>query len=275
MSSFDKERAFHLLEELKKYHRMRDETDYVMPTILPFVPVLLILIGTILWMLAYFAAIASAMGGMGGEGGETAAAAAIGGIGAAAGLLVLGLIINIYVLYKWIDRLNKHSERMKGFFTVLGELVELLNFKHAASMRSRINEYVASYSKRSVGLNIVLSIIIPIYVFYVYHFLNKDFVKHSKLEKLIFMDLFEDIRERNPAFTRRPEELVEVPDRNTILYFIVTIIFSPFLFYWVYTLTKDPNEHFKSHAVLEPEIIGALEKIVNEAAAEESGEELI
>ncbi len=275
MSSFDKEKAFHLLEELKRYTRMREESDYIMPVFLPFLPVILLVIGVLMYVIGAIAAIATGFeSGMGLEE-ETSATgtAAMAGLATVGlGLLVLGLLIEIYVVYKWVDRRNKHFKRMAGFFTVLGELAELLGFKHAASLRSRINEYKAELGEKNAALNAILSFIIPIYAIYVYHFLNKDFVKHSKLEKLIMIDLFDDIREKEPSFVRRAEELKEVPDRSTILYFIITILFTPFLFYWVYTLTKDPNEHFKSHAAIEEDMVMALEKIVKKAEEELGGE---
>ncbi|WP_228009345.1 DUF4234 domain-containing protein [Fervidicoccus fontis] len=103
-----------------------------------------------------------------------------------------------------------------------------------------------------------------LYILYVYHFLNKDFVKHSQKERLLLSEVIDEIREKVPLFTRRIEEFAEVPDRSTLLYVILYFITCGlFGIYWVYTLTNDPNRHFESHQIIEKELITALKEILS------------
>ena len=128
-------------------------------------------------------------------------------------------------------------------------------------LKSRLNELREINRKmRSALANTILTIL-PFYIYYVYHFLNKDFAKHSEKEKLFLAELFDELRERFPSFTRRIDEVVSVPERSTLLYLILTWVTGLFLIYWVYTLTKDPNEHFESHYTIERDVLVALKEM--------------
>ncbi|MEM3913533.1 MAG: DUF4234 domain-containing protein, partial [Desulfurococcaceae archaeon] len=147
-------------------------------------------------------------------------------------------------------------------FENLVEIADLLKFRRSYVMKSRLNELREINSHVKSALANTILIIIPLYIFYVYHFLNKDFVKHSEKEKLLIAEFFDEVREKIPSFTRRIEEFNIVPDRSTLLYLILTIVTGIFLIYWVYTLTKDPNKHFESHSVLERELVTALKQLL-------------
>ena len=252
------QRAMSLLETLKRYYQEAEEADYIMPVWLPFLPFLLMIIGYIGMIPAMLRA-----QGMGAGAGS---AAVFAGFSAFTILMFIGAIINLYVLYKWIDRRNKHFKRASLFLTALSDLSGELRLSKAETIRSRVNEYRMGVSERSPILFVILSIIPligTIVLFYIYHFLNKDFASHSRTEKLILADVLDSLSERGISIPKRIEEFAVVPSRNTILYIVLLIITLGFFgFYWIYVLTKDPNEHFKSHRIFESELLRAFESLV-------------
>ncbi len=262
-------KAYSMLEQLKEYHRGRE--DYIMPVWMPFLGILIEIIGLILVVVGAFTRLMMSMSEIGTYESETTPEASspmvmagLAGLGYV--LLIVGSIILIYVAYKWIDRRNQHFERMALFFTTLSDLLTELNFKKASIIKSKVNEMKLKYEKKSAGLYAIL-LIIPyvstILLWYIMHFLNSDFANHSRDEKLVFTDLYEELGEAGITLTKRPEEFVLVPKRNTILYIVLTIItLGLFQLYWLYVTTKDPNEHFISHKVFEAEIIKGLEEYI-------------
>lgn len=50
----------------------------------------------------------------------------------------------------------------------------------------------------------------------------------------------------------------ELPERSFALYLILTLFVSPFVYYWWYTLIKDPNDHFRSQWVFEDELLATM-----------------
>ncbi len=219
------------------------ETDYIMPIIFPFLPSILLVIGVFLLVLGIFTH-------------EL--------IVAGFAVSVIAIIFFFYIVYKWIKRRNDHFKRSLELYEVIAEISEILGFKRSNMIRSRLNELRAYSQNRDAVVNTIL-IIVPFYIFYVYHFLNKDFVKHSQHERFLLGELFDEIRERVPSFYRRIEEFDVVPDRSTLLYVILTLVTSLFVIYWVYTLTKDPNKHFESHRVIERELLDSLKAIARQS----------
>jgi len=54
-------------------------------------------------------------------------------------------------------------------------------------------------------------------------------------------------------------ELGKFPSRNTVVYaFLSLITLNLFTVYWWYTLSRDPNEHFKAHRLIEEEIASKI-----------------
>ena len=239
-------RAEELIEESRR-------TDYVMPTILPFVPAILLSIGIILLVVGGFTVAAS--GGL--RGGGMVFLGAV--------MLLVAIALNFYVVYRWVKRRNEHFRRSLAFFEAITEVSELLNLGRAPLIRSRLNELREVSSRMRDAVANTILIIVPLYIYYVFHFLNKDFHVHSEKERLLLAELVDEIRTRVPTFIRRVDEFVAVPERSTFLYLILTILTGLFLLYWVYTLTKDPNNHFESHGVLERDIVAALRELFSRA----------
>lgn len=236
-------RAEELIEEARR-------TDYAMPTVLPFVPAILSPIAVLALLLGLLTAATT----RGLRGGGLLLVGVV--------LLVVAVLLGFYVVYRWIRRRNEHFRRSLAFFEVVTEVAELLNLGRAPLVRSRLNELREVNSRvRDAVANTIL-IVVPLYMYYVFHFLNKDFHRHSERERLLLAELVDELRGRVPTFIRRVDEFAAVPERSTFLYLILTIATAGlFLLYWVYTLTKDPNKHFESHGVIERDILVALREL--------------
>ena len=237
------------LESLKNVSREAEETDYIMPIILPFVPAIIAIIGTII------ALIGVAAGGAGRTG------VALAGAGIAWALYIVAAIIFIYVYYKWIDRRNNHFSRMQKFFENLTSYLESkgVTDPELSSIKSTYSDMKYKETKENPFLWAILSAIIGIIALYVYHFLNKHFHQHEIRERRILESLKSILNKRGIYF-EVPEQTV--PNRNTIIYIILTIItIGIFGIYWIYTLTKDPNNHFVEHKKWEEKLLDALARI--------------
>ncbi len=247
--SYEKERAEALLRRAEELVEESRKTDYRMNIVIPFIPTILSVIGAIILFIGLFTLFIEFQVG-------------ISMLGTGFAIIIIGFIINLYVIYKWVERRNEHFRRTLSLFETIAELAEVLKFRRSYAIKSRLNEFREVNSRmRSALANAILTIV-PFYVYYVYHFLNKDFVSHSEKEKLLLIEIFDELRERLPGFTRRVEEFVTVPDRSTFLYIILTLVTGFFTLYWVYTLTKDPNKHFESHGIIERELIAAFREIL-------------
>ena len=252
-----------LLSRARELQQSSRTMDYRMPVILPFVPVILEFIGAILAIAFIFIGAISVIASTGqGLAGPMVASGAAFGIA----IYVLALVIYIYVVYKWISRRNSHFERVSLLAGVLTDLSSTLKLQGAEMIRMRYDELQQARAKRSVGLNVAAFIIIPFYALYVFHFLNKDFARHSEKEALFLGQLISSLRSADPHFARRIEEFERVDDRSTLLYVILYLItLGLFGIYWVYVLTRDPNAHFESHEVLERDVIASFERLLGAA----------
>ncbi len=229
---------------LKRYVEEGARTDYIMPVILAFAPVIVSVFASILFI-----------AGM--------AASSTGLVVAGLVVYIVAAVLYIYVVYKLIDRRNKHFERTKGLYTTIADAAEALGLPNASAIRMKARELTLKYEEKGAVLWAILGALINILLLYVFHFLNKDFYHHSKDEQVLLHEVFDGLKAKGVAPSFRPEQFVTVPDRNTILYIVLSLItFGIFMLYWIYVLVKDPNEHFKSHRVMEQELVKSFEALV-------------
>ncbi|WFO75031.1 DUF4234 domain-containing protein [Desulfurococcaceae archaeon MEX13E-LK6-19] len=253
------EKIWSLLNTLKIYRAKASETDYIMPTWLPFIGLILVLIAMFIIILGALLETFILLG-------AGLALAIFGGLA--------GFAVSIYVLYKWIDRMNNHFRRTMMFYSTLADIAEELKIPEASRIRNQVNELKIVFEERSPVLWVILSIFVPFIEFYVYHFLNKDFVKHCIRERLILSSFADGLKAIAPEYTIDIDRLYMVPNRSTLLYIVLTIItLGLFGLYWIYTLTVDPNRHFESHQIIEEKIIAAVEAAARKTiTASTSGE---
>ena len=56
----------------------------------------------------------------------------------------------------------------------------------------------------------------------------------------------------------RPFTIQRLPERSFALYLVLTIFTGIFVYYWLYALVKDPNEHFKYQWEFEDNLTSSL-----------------
>ncbi|MCE4614607.1 MAG: DUF4234 domain-containing protein [Desulfurococcales archaeon] len=259
------------IERLKQDIRMRNETDYIMPPWLPFISILLLLIGAMLLIAALALSDMNNISSLQettititrnknivGLNLEAATGSSI--LGASTALMVLGGLIQLYVIYKWVDRMNKHFKRTTLFYKDLAEYFNEKGLtKRAESLRNIIRQMELDQTEHGPFLWVILVLIINILIYYVYHFLTKDFYIHNRRELYLWEETSKAMEELGYPLIFR--SIYSIPNRNTVLYFILSLItMGLFQLYWVYTLTVDPNNHFKEHIRLEDELIDKIEK---------------
>ena len=248
------------LEEVRRYVQLREETDYIMPLWLPCLPYILILAG----MVGMVTGIILTP--------KATPILVFGAVGVFVALAIVGEVIDIYVVYKWVKRRNEHFKRRMLLTEALLTFARSLSSRMGKDVNSILNEIEreireARYeeSEKNPVLWALLQIVPyvgAILLLYVYHFLNKDFVKHFRREVRILDQFKRVFTELGAAYFPMFSRDYEFPDRSTVLYIVLTIITLGFFgVYWVYTLTKDPNEHFKEHSRVESTMLEVLEKI--------------
>lgn len=243
------------LNVIKNVVREAWKTDYIMPIWLPFLGFLLIIVAVTPVELMLLT-----------KGSSLSAFATLSTASAIVLVAVIGGIIDIYVIYKWIARRNDHFTRVHRLYSSLIDYLTSLGIEDAeiAQMKSISDEAKFSEDRKGAALWVILYLItqaIPLVGFivwaYIMHFLTRDFFMHERREYTFFRNLT-DILKKRDVNINLPE--AEMPNRNTILYIILTIItLGLFGLYWIYVVTKDPNEHFKKHRVFEKALIDALE----------------
>ena len=246
---------------VKRYVDEAEKTDYIMPLWLPFLPAILAIPSSFLFL--YIIIVASTHKEVMEEDGAVALAGLVSVAGSLFFLLYIASIaVGIYVLYKLITRRNDHFRRTHKLYDTI---ISLLKEKEGSTaeiveMESIVYDMKNEETEKNAVLWVVLTILIGIVWFYIAHFLNKDFRKHELRERRLISLINNVLRKHGTPGIVKFEE--KVPDRSTLLYIILTIITLGFFgLYWIYTLAKDPNEHFKQHRVVENQLVGFLENL--------------
>lgn len=253
-------------ESVREYIRKRVDTDHIIPIWLPFLPLILILTGvlSLLAVLLLYSQIFDSL-----TFSDVSAPLLIAAFTIFFLLLVAGVIVNIYVIYKLVWRRNEHFKRQQLLFAALIELLKRKTEKNSelrekvSVLERRLKETEVDEEEKNAFLWAILQLVPyagTLLLLYVFHFLNADFRKHEYREIFFVEDLSRLLSslgiDFSPKLTRR------VPERNTVLYTLLTIVtMGIFALYWIYTLAKDPNEHFRQHEIWENELLRLLNKI--------------
>ncbi len=246
------------LEYIERYVKDSEKTDKIIPMWLAFAAIIADAIALLVIAVGYFAEYGAGIG----AGSEGVLFASI-GLGIV--ILLAGAILSIYVLYKMIWRRNAHFRRTIMLYTSIANYLEAKGYHEEANkIKDETKRLELELGEeKSPALWTILSLIVPIIIYYVLHFLNADFVKHDRAERMILERL-------DRLFKNKLNESLELdydsnigkfPERNTVLYIVLTLITGVFGIYWWYVSVKDPNEHFKSHKLIEAKLLKLLEKL--------------
>lgn len=252
-----------VLENLRRDARMRMESDYEMSPAWILVP-LIPIVGLIVFFAAFFGTLFTFT--------TAPLPPATGFFVALFGILVILLIVGfiaailyVYMLYKLINRRNKHFQRQGFLYDDLTNLAKELAAKKGVDIALSLNNMEranreARYeeTEKSAALWAIVTFFIGIIAFYVYYFLMKDFYKHERREDMFIDDLNRALTAAGVTINL-PRRTLPVPDRSFVLYFILTIItLGVFSIYWLYVLLTDPNSHFRQQALTEDTILAQV-----------------
>jgi hypothetical protein len=173
-------------------------------------------------------------------------------------------IIFTMLLFKLVKRRNTHFTRQTFVFEdLIGAAKQLAAKKgvdvslHVNYLERNVREAKFDELEKNATLFAILSII-PIFNYYVYYFLMKDFFRHERREDLYVAGLTNLLATLGIPMNL-PQRTAPVPDRSFAVYFIVSLITgSIFSVYWVYVLVTDPNNHFRQQAWIEDTIMAQL-----------------
>ena len=184
---------------------------------------------------------------------------------------VIGLIIpilNIYALYKLIKRRNDHFHRQslltEDLLKVIQTSADVKEIKvELSSLERTLREGAREEAEKGAALWAILSAVTGLAVLYVFYFLMKDFYNHERREDSFWETISSNLGRIGVTFTLPvPLRRNLVPNRSFAVYIVLTIVtLGIFGLYWFYILIKDPNEHFREHATLEPQLNNALARI--------------
>ncbi|MEM4062966.1 MAG: DUF4234 domain-containing protein [Conexivisphaerales archaeon] len=232
---------------MSDYHSIknrRSETDYIMPLWLPFLPYIIGFVGGII-IIALFIFIPVSY-----------SKSVISSTPFYSELLFSSLLLVYipieaisaailgYIMYRLIKRFNDHATRIKALFGSVNQ----------DGKENQVISEIDYLPRRDpakwaiiIGILLIipfLSIVSLILIFYIFHSLNKDFVKIERAENNGFIQI-----------GWKGDRYFKIVDRSTALYIVLSIItLGIFMLYWIYTVANDPNEHFREDWRIEDSI---------------------
>jgi len=177
-------------------------------------------------------------------------------------------ILNIYALYKLIKRRNDHFHRQN---LLTEDLLKFINTSAEAKgvkvelspLERTLREGSYEEREKSAALWAILTLVTVLAGIYVYYFLMRDFHNHERREDSVWESISNYLSHIGVTFTLPvPLRRNFVPKRSFAIYIVLTIVtLGLFGLYWLYTLIKDPNEHFREHTIIESHLKNALTRI--------------
>ena len=228
----------------------RAETDYIMPMWLAFLPVIIAIVGEIVAVMLAISVLLPEFEASGMPPQQPYMNNLI--TLELSSVLIPAYVISIiadaimgYVIYRLIKRFNDHVARMKALFSSVNQDGRENQVISEIDSLPRKDPAMWSILIAVLAIMPYVSIVSFILLIYIYHSLNKDFVKLESIEDSGFRQI-----------GWRDERRFKVVDRSTAIYIVLTIItLGIFMLYWLYTVVKDPNEHFREDWRIEDSIM--------------------
>ncbi len=256
------------LENVRQDLRTRLENDPQMSgawAIVPLIPLIGGILATVIFFVALFSTLSSLTPG---TPSTNAGASIFAAIFAAffifyVILFIIAILVTI-LFFKLVKRRNTHFTRQAFLFEDLIDTAKQLAAKKGVDVSLHVNylernmrEARFDELEKNATLYAILSLF-PIFNYYVYYFLMKDFFRHERREDLYIAGLTNLLATLGIP-VNLPRRTSPVPDRSFAVYFVVTLItggiFGIFSIYWVYVLVTDPNNHFRQQAWVEDTIM--------------------
>jgi len=274
----------------------RVKSDYVMPVILVFLPLIVSLASVVAGVIIQLSQFVSPYGGS-----VPFTSSLFSAFATLLGSLV-SYVIMAFVYYKFVDRANDHYARERELRAALISLVRAATF---TSERQRLVEGDLMMMDLMNGpverprrpwfwafVALMPLFILPIFLVSVFLFNLQDdpilvflitlltaagigltsLVLELYMFSFLGSTMFDHDRRWSGFSTAartalsklgfpsgKPFTVSRLPERSFGLYLLLSFVtFGIFLYYWLYTLAKDPNEHFKSQWGFEDNVLGSL-----------------
>jgi hypothetical protein len=255
-----------VLENLRKDSEWRTQTDRQISVVWVLLPIIAALLGVVVAVVEVIA-VARARSSS-----TTRMAPAVGGFALTAGIEVLAGVLYLYFFYMLIRRRNQHFPRQQRFFSDLVMVLRVAASRRnvnvdavLGSMENTVRQTQVEETEKSAVMWVILMLVPFINIIaelYVLYFLTSDFYKHERWEDGMLSDTERALGAMGVQFIFHRND--PIPSRSFVLYLVVTIItVGMFGLYWDYVLIKDPNNHFVSHAIYEPQIIQLVTPLVS------------
>lgn len=174
-------------------------------------------------------------------------------------------ILFAYMLYKLVNRRNKHFQRQLFLYDDLTNMAKELAAKKGVDIALSLNNMQRTTqegryeeTEKSAALWAIVTFFIGITGLYVYYFLMKDFYKHERREDMFLDDLNRSLLAAGVT-VNLPRRTLPIPDRSFVLYLILSIVtLGVFAVYWLYVLLTDPNGHFRQQAMTEDTVLAQV-----------------
>jgi hypothetical protein len=260
------------IENVRKDIRMRVETDSMMSTLWILVyllPSLFAILGVSIFIVAFISYLATVIPiPPSGQPATTTPVFLLAGVVLVYGFMIIAFIVNIILIYKLVKRRNTHFKRQVFLFEDVVAAAKALAIKTGvnaeiglASCDRTVREAKAEETEKSAMLWAILSAFLFPAIWYVWYFLMKDFYKHERREDGFWEDIGRAL-DKTGIKLSVPRRTAPMPERSFALYLILTIITAGFFgIYWLYTLLKDPNQHFTYHTQIEDPLLSTLETV--------------
>jgi uncharacterized membrane protein len=256
------------VENVRKDVRMRVETDSMMSTawVLAYLlPSILAIAWVSVFLVAFVSYVATVSTTPSGATAQFAPSV-LAFVGLLYLFMIVGLIVNILLIYELVRRRNMHFRRQIFLFEDILTAVKAVTMKRGvdaeitlASCDRTVREVRADETEKGAVLWAILSAFVFPLAWYVYYFLMKDFYKHERREDGFWEDISRILDKDEVKFSA-PRRTEPMPERSFALYLVLSIVTLGFFgIYWLYVLLKDPNEHFTYHIQVEDQLLTSLE----------------
>jgi len=182
--------------------------------------------------------------------------------------VIASFILFIILTYRLVKRRNHHFRRQTLLFEDITAAIKKTTMKKGVdaefdlgSLDRTLREIKAeeTESEKSAMLWAILIPLNGLALLYVWYFLMKDFSKHERREDAFWTEISK-ILNKSGIKLEVPTRTDPLLERSFALYLTLTIITAGlFGIYWLYTLLKDPNVHFRYHTKIEDQILPLLE----------------
>ncbi len=251
----DKTRSFSGQSKIDEAKRRRHETDKIMSRLWVLSPIL----GGVILYVTLFSAIFLAF--QDDVIGKTIAVI----------LIIIALVSYVFLIaYPWYLMIKRRTKHFKKDHLLMEGVIEYLAKKQSqsktdlnqelATLRSIYSEARTMEDEKSPLLYTVLAIAVPwVGILYVLYFLMKDVYSHHQ-RVMVFME------NTMIAYNKLGKQIVipswkTLEERNFAIYFLISCFCTPFMYYWMYSIIKDYNEHFKNQWRFEDQIASGPQTI--------------